>query len=153
MLWRENSFNFADLSPFTSEDGTESRTTPFQEGEDDITTTTTLTTPPNALTTSSTKMTTSSTKMTTSPTKMTTSSIQATSTTPAHVFDGPITHSRAMKLQQEVHSLLCEFYFNIDENYILSKLCMLLLLRFTKEDDKDTPIMNQRGGPRRISSA
>jgi hypothetical protein len=91
--------------------------------------------------------------MTTSPTKMTTSSIQATSTTPAHVFDWPITHSRAMKLQQEVHSLLCEFYFNIDENYILSKLCMLLLLRFTKEDDKDTPIMNQRGGPRRISSA
>jgi hypothetical protein len=34
--------------------------------------------------------------------------------------------------------LLCEFHFNTDENYILPKTCMLQLLRFTKEDDKDT---------------
>jgi hypothetical protein len=88
------------------------------------------------MTTSSSQMSTSPTNMTISPTKMTTSS-QATSTTPAHVFDGPITHSRAMKLQQEVHALLCEFHFNIDENYILPKSCMLLLLRFTKENDKE----------------
>jgi len=27
--------------------------------------------------------------------------------TPAQVIDGPITHSRANKLQQEVHALLC----------------------------------------------
>jgi hypothetical protein len=101
---------------------------------DDMTTTTTSTTPPNASTTSS--------NMTTSPTKMTTSSIQASSTTSAQVFDGPITHSRATKLQQEVHTLLCEFHFNINENYILHKSCMLLLLRFTKEDDKDTLRMN-----------
>jgi hypothetical protein len=46
----------------------------------------------------------------------------------------------------------CEFHFNINENYILPKLCILLLLKFTKEDDKDTPRMNQRDGPRRISS-
>jgi predicted unusual protein kinase regulating ubiquinone biosynthesis (AarF/ABC1/UbiB family) len=125
-----------------------------------MTTSTSLTTPPNVsitsstnMTTSSSQMTTSPTKMTTSPTKMTTSSRQATSTTPAHVFDGPITRSRAMKLQQEVHTLICEFHFNIDENYILTKSCMLLLLSFTKENDKDTPRMNQRDGPRRASSA
>ena len=51
---------------------------------------------------------------------------------------GPITCSRAKKLQQEVNALLCEIHFHINENYILSKLCMLLLLRFTKEDDKNT---------------
>jgi hypothetical protein len=116
----------------------------------DMTTPTTsskMTTSSTKMTTSSTKMTTSPTKMTTSPTKMTTSSSQATSTTPAHAFDGQITRSRAMKLQQEVHALLCEFHFNIDENYILAKSCMLLLLRFTKEDDKDTPRVNQRDGP------
>jgi hypothetical protein len=49
--------------------------------------------------------------------------------------------------------LFCDFHFNIDENYILPKLCMLLLIKFTKEDDKDTPRINQRDGPRRISSA
>jgi len=47
---------------------------------------------------------------------------------------GPITRSRAKKLQQEVNVLLSEIYFNINENYILSKSCMLVLLRFTKED-------------------
>ena len=51
---------------------------------------------------------------------------------------GPITRSRAKKLQQEVNVLLCEIHFNINENYILPKSYMLLLLRFTKEDDKNT---------------
>jgi hypothetical protein len=37
--------------------------------------------------------------------------------------------------------LLYEIPF-INENYILPKLCILLLLRFTKVDDKDTPRMN-----------
>ena len=46
----------------------------------------------------------------------------------------PITRSRAKKLQQEVNVLLCEIHFNINENYILPKSCMLVLLRFTKED-------------------
>ena len=66
---------------------------------------------------------------------------------------GPITRSRAKKLQQEVNALLCEIHFNISENYILPKSCILLLLRFTKEDDKDTPRLNQRGELRRTSSA
>ena len=51
---------------------------------------------------------------------------------------GPITRSRAKKLQQEVNTLPCEIHFNINENYILPKLCTLLLFRFTKEGDKNT---------------
>jgi len=39
--------------------------------------------------------------------------------TPAQVIDGPVTRSRAKKLQQELHALLCEIHFNINENYIL----------------------------------
>jgi len=123
------SFNVSDLSPFFGLE--ESRTTLFQGGEDDMST---PTTPSSIPTTSS---------------KMEQSSSQAA---PAHVFDGPITRSRAKQLQQEVHALLCEIPF-INENYILPKSCMLLLLRFTKEDDKDTPRLNQRGELRRTSSA
>jgi hypothetical protein len=69
-----------------------------------------------------------------------------------HVFDGPITRSRAKKLHEEVHTLLCEIPF-IDENYILPKSCIFLLLTFIKEEDKDTPRMNHIEDPRRISSA
>ena len=58
--------------------------------------------------------------------------------TPYHVFKGPITRSRAKKLQQEVNALLYEVQFNINENYILSKSCTLLLLRFTKQNGKNT---------------
>jgi hypothetical protein len=47
-----NSFNVDDLSPFTSEDGTESRMTPFEGGEDDMTTPTT----PSSIPTTSNKM-------------------------------------------------------------------------------------------------
>jgi hypothetical protein len=71
---------------------------------------------------------------------------------PIHVFDGPIKRSRAKKLHQEVHVLLCEIPF-INDNYILPKLCMLLLLSFTTEDDKNTPRLNYREVPRRVSSA
>ena len=50
--------------------------------------------------------------------------IQATPmSTPAQVFDGPITCSRAKKLQQEVNALLYEIHFNINENYILCRSC------------------------------
>ena len=47
---------------------------------------------------------------------------------------GPITCSRAKKLQQEVNALLCEIHFNINENYILPMSYKLVLLRFIKED-------------------
>jgi hypothetical protein len=109
-----NSFNVADLSPFTSEGILKSRMTPFQEGEDDMTTPTTPTSTP------------------TTPTS------RPTTATPIHVFDGPITCSRAKKLQQEVHALLCEIHFTINESYILAKSCTLLMLRFTKKDDKNS---------------
>ena len=59
-------------------------------------------------------------------------------TTPYHVFDGLLTHSRTKKLQHKVNTLLCETHYNISENYILPKLCMFPLLRFTKEEDKST---------------
>jgi hypothetical protein len=58
--------------------------------------------------------------------------VQPTSS-PTQAFDGPITHSRAKKLQQEVHALLYEFQLNTNENFMLPKSCMLILLRFTKE--------------------
>jgi hypothetical protein len=72
--------------------------------------------------------------------------------TPVLVFSGPITRSRAKKLHQVVHVLLCEIPF-INENYILPKSCMLLLLSFTKEDDLNTPRLNHREEPHRVSSA
>jgi hypothetical protein len=49
------------------------------------------------------------------------------------MYEGPVTRSRAKKLQQEVHAFLSELNFNIDENVILPKSCILLLLRFTEE--------------------
>jgi hypothetical protein len=49
------------------------------------------------------------------------------------MYEGPVTCSCAKKLQQEVHAFLFELNFNIDENVILPKSCILLLLRFTQE--------------------
>ena len=60
---------------------------------------------------------------------------------------GPITRSRAKKLQLEVNALLCEIHFNISKNNILPKSCTLLLLSFTKEDDKNTEEEDYRQGP------
>ena len=57
------------------------------------------------------------------------------SDTQAHVYQGPVTRSRAKLLQKEVNSLLAEIKLNIHENYILPKSYMLTLLRFTKEED------------------
>jgi len=76
----------------------ESRTTPFQEGEDD--------------------MTTPASKMSQAPSQATTTQVLPIPT-PAQVIDGPVTRSRAKKLQQEAHALLCEIHFNVNENYIL----------------------------------
>jgi hypothetical protein len=54
------------------------------------------------------------------------------SVTQVQVYDGPVMHNRAKKLQ-EVHAFLYELHCNIDENHILPKSCTLLLLRFTRE--------------------
>jgi hypothetical protein len=45
----------------------------------------------------------------------TSTQVQPTSS-PSQVFDGPITRSRAKKLQQEVHALLYEFQLNTNKN-------------------------------------
>ena len=46
----------------------------------------------------------------------------------SHMYEGPITRSRAKLLQKEVNSLLAEIKLNIHENYILPKSYMLTLL-------------------------
>jgi hypothetical protein len=53
---------------------------------------------------------------------------------PTKALTGPITHSRAKKIQQEVHTLLYEFQLNTNENFILPKSCKLILLRFIEEE-------------------
>jgi hypothetical protein len=113
-----NTFNVADLLPYTSKDTSESRT-----GEEDD-----MTTPSNMLQ---------------PPSHTTSTQVQPTSS-PTQVFDGPITHSRAKKLQQEVHALLYEFQLNTNENIMLPKSCMLILLRFTKKEGQNISKANQQ---------
>ena len=43
---------------------------------------------------------------------------------------GPMTRSRAKQIQQEVNALLTDSKLDMNENYILPKSCVLLLLRF-----------------------
>ena len=82
--------------------------------------------------------------MTTSPSKISQATSQATPTqvsptpTPAQVIDGPITCSRAKKLQHEVHALLCEIHFNINDNYILPMCCTLIVLRYIEEEKDES---------------
>jgi hypothetical protein len=53
------------------------------------------------------------------------------------ISTGPITRSRATKTQQEVHALLYEFQFNTNDNFMLPKSCMLILLRYVEENHQD----------------
>ena len=123
---RDKAFSPVGLAQLLGLDRLESRTTPFQGEEDD--------------------MTTSSTNMLQPPIQVTPTQVSPTST-PAQAFGGPITRSRAKKLQQEVNALLYEVQFNINENYILPKSCTLLLLRFTKEYGKNTQGDDHREEP------
>ena len=59
---------------------------------------------------------------------------------PSHVNQGPLTRSRAKKLQQQVTSLLAEFDYNISENVILPKCSTLVILRFKHEDYEDPQV-------------
>ena len=77
-------------------------------------------------------MTTLVSKMSQAPSQTTTTQVLPTPT-PAQVIDGPVTRSRAKKLQQDVHALLCEIHFNINENYILPKCSTLIVLRYIEE--------------------
>jgi len=74
-------------------------------------------------------------KMSEAPSQATTNQVLPTPT-PAQVIDGPVTRSRAKKLQQEVHALLCENHFNTNENYIIPKYSTLIVLRYI-EVEKD----------------
>jgi len=82
--------------------------------------------------------------MTMPASKMSQAASQATTTqllptpTPAQVIDGPVTRSRAKKLQQEIHALLSEIHFNINENYTLPKCCTLSVLRYIEEDKDES---------------
>jgi hypothetical protein len=138
-----SSFNMADLSPFIGLE--ESTMTPFQEGEDgeDIPVLRNL----DALVTMDASVTPVASSVTAAPAQATPGSALVTqqdtsvppvmqhqaSITPSHMYEGPVTRSHAKKLQQEVHAFLSELNFNIDENVILPKSCILLQLRFTQE--------------------
>jgi mevalonate pyrophosphate decarboxylase len=53
------------------------------------------------------------------------------------ISTGPITRSRAKTIQQEVHALLYEFQLNSNDNFMLPKSCMLILLRYVEENHQD----------------
>jgi hypothetical protein len=53
------------------------------------------------------------------------------------ISTGPITRSRAKKIQQEVHALLYEFQLNSNNNFMLPKSCMLILLRYVEGNHQD----------------
>ena len=76
-------------------------------------------------------------KMSQVPSQATTTQVLST-LTPAQVTDGPVTRSHAKKLQQEVHALLCEIHFHINENYILPKCCTLIVLRYIGEEKDES---------------
>ena len=58
--------------------------------------------------------------------------------TPTKALTGPITRSRAKKIQQnKVHKLLYKFQLNTNENFMLPKSCMLMLLKYTKEEGQN----------------
>jgi hypothetical protein len=54
-----------------------------------------------------------------------------------------MTRSRAKQLEQEVNALLTDSNFDLNENYILPKSSVLLVLRFTFAEDKDMPCEDQ----------
>ena len=61
--------------------------------------------------------------------------LEATQVTHKHVYDGPITRSRAKLLQKEVNSFLSKTNFNIFEDVILPKCSTLILLRHVHKED------------------
>ena len=61
--------------------------------------------------------------------------LEATQVTHKHVYDGPITRSRAKLLQKEVNSFLSKTNFNIFEDVVLPKCSTLILLRHVHKED------------------
>ena len=65
------------------------------------------------------------------------------SSSPKDTNQGPLTRSRAKKLQEQVNSFLTDCNFNTSENVILPKCPILMMLRFTHEDVEGTRPMDQ----------
>jgi len=94
-------------------------------------------------------MTTPVSKMSQAPSQAKTTQVLPTPT-PSQVIDGLVTRSRAKKLQQEVHALLCEIHFNVNENYILPECSTLIVLRYIEEEkDESDPEERTTASPRR----
>jgi hypothetical protein len=108
-----STFNVKDLLAFVDE--FESRTNPFLEGEldEDI------------------------------PTNESGNGSTNPNQAPKTPMQGPITRSHAKKIQQKVHSLLTKIDCNTNENFVLPKYCIHVLLRFTH--------MEIAAGPKRTS--
>jgi hypothetical protein len=109
-------FNVADLAPYFGPEESESRTTPFQEGEDD-----------EVISTSFAQSQVNQGH-----------DIKDVTLEQEQLNIGPITRSRAKKLQQQVTSLLAEFKIHANENCLLPKSCTFIVLRFTHKDMDDT---------------
>jgi hypothetical protein len=60
------------------------------------------------------------------------------SSRPKDTNQGPLTRSRAKKLQEQVNSFLTDCNFNTSENIILPKCSILMMFRFTHEDVEGT---------------
>ena len=106
-------FNVADLSPCVHPEDQESRTTPFEEGEDD-------------------EDIPGSSQPSSCPQDESTQLQVETST--KKTYFGPMTRSRAKQIQQEVNALLTDSNIDINDNYILPTSCVFLLLRFLPTD-------------------
>ena len=123
------SFNVADLSPFYRLD--ESRTTPFQEGEDDEDI----------------------------PTVHDTSNVKNSPSNIKDTNQGPLTRRRDKKLQEQMNSFLTDCAFMTSKDVILPKCSTLVVLRCTHEekstrsDPKEHQIRsdNQFGPPKEIA--
>jgi hypothetical protein len=71
---------------------------------------------------------------------------------PSNIKDanqGPLTRSRAKKLQEQVNSCLTDYNFNISKNVMLPKCPTLMLLKYAHKDMEDTVLQN--GSVRKVA--
>ena len=107
-------FNVADLSPCFDQEGQESRTTPFEEGEDD-------------------EDIPGSPCLSSSPDDKSQPSSEAST---KKIYLGPMTRIRAKQIAQEVNALLAYHNSNDHENFILPKSRVLILLRYNEDNQQ-----------------
>jgi len=103
------SFNVADLTLFFGLEESESRMTPFQEWEDDEDI----------------------------PKLHASSSINHPPSNIKDTNQGPLTRSRAKKLQDQVNSFLTDFNFNTSKYVILPKCSTLVVLRYIHQEEDE----------------